>query len=200
MVNNKTFLSIFILIMNNIMVNSNLFLCNNRICGVFLSTKPLNIIGGGTTETKKPNWVQFEHYTLWCLWVCKASDISCIGYNFDHNWHNIDLVLCNSELESISVIFWSPLFRKLKHSDLILSCCDNPSHDKHYEIYPDKILSDLIKPSAFQSVVTPKDINKMFGITASDIDKYSRVIFPITFICFQVAIFEIKKETQLYPL
>jgi glycine receptor alpha-3 len=37
-----------------------------------------------------------------------------------------------------------------------------------------------------QSVVTPKDINKMFGITASDIDKYSRVIFPITFICFQL--------------
>lgn len=88
---------------------------------------------------------------------------------------------------------------KTKHSDMIISCCDNPSHGKHYEIYPNKILTDLIKPSPFQSVVTPKDINKMFGITASDIDKYSRVIFPITFICFQVAIFEIKKETQLYP-
>ena len=36
------------------------------------------------------------------------------------------------------------------------------------------------------SVVTPKDINKMFGITASDIDKYSRMIFPITFVCFQL--------------
>ena len=42
----------------------------------------------------------------------------------------------------------------------------------------------LIAPLA--SVVTPKDINKMFGITASDIDKYSRVIFPITFVCFQL--------------
>ena len=42
----------------------------------------------------------------------------------------------------------------------------------------------LIPPLA--SVVTPKDINKMFGITASDIDKYSRVIFPITFVCFQL--------------
>lgn len=41
----------------------------------------------------------------------------------------------------------------------------------------------LIAP--FSSVVTPKDINKMFGITASDIDKYSRLIFPITFVCFQ---------------
>ena len=41
----------------------------------------------------------------------------------------------------------------------------------------------LIPP--LSSVVTPKDINKMFGITASDIDKYSRLIFPITFVCFQ---------------
>jgi len=41
-------------------------------------------------------------------------------------------------------------------------------------------------PSMMASVVTPKDINKMFGITASDIDKYSRMIFPITFVCFQL--------------
>ena len=31
-----------------------------------------------------------------------------------------------------------------------------------------------------------KDLNKMFGMTASDIDKYSRVIFPVTFTCFQL--------------
>jgi hypothetical protein len=31
-----------------------------------------------------------------------------------------------------------------------------------------------------------KDVNRMFGMTASDIDKYSRVIFPVTFTCFQV--------------
>ena len=31
-----------------------------------------------------------------------------------------------------------------------------------------------------------KDLNKMFGMTASDIDKYSRVIFPVTFISFQL--------------
>jgi hypothetical protein len=41
-------------------------------------------------------------------------------------------------------------------------------------------------PSMMAGVVTPKDINKMFGITASDIDKYSRMIFPITFVCFQL--------------
>ena len=26
----------------------------------------------------------------------------------------------------------------------------------------------------------------MFGMTASDIDKYSRVVFPVTFTCFQL--------------
>lgn len=31
-----------------------------------------------------------------------------------------------------------------------------------------------------------KDVNRMFGMTASDIDKYSRVIFPVTFTCFQL--------------
>lgn len=31
-----------------------------------------------------------------------------------------------------------------------------------------------------------KDLNKMFGMTASDIDKYSRIFFPVTFISFQL--------------
>jgi gamma-aminobutyric acid receptor subunit beta len=31
-----------------------------------------------------------------------------------------------------------------------------------------------------------KDLNKMFGMTASDIDKYSRIFFPVTFTCFQL--------------
>ena len=31
-----------------------------------------------------------------------------------------------------------------------------------------------------------KELNKMFGMTASDIDKYSRVIFPVTFTSFQL--------------
>ena len=26
----------------------------------------------------------------------------------------------------------------------------------------------------------------MFGMTASDIDKYSRIVFPITFLCFHL--------------
>ena len=31
-----------------------------------------------------------------------------------------------------------------------------------------------------------KDLNKMFGMAASDIDKYSRIVFPITFISFHL--------------
>ena len=31
-----------------------------------------------------------------------------------------------------------------------------------------------------------KELNKMFGMTASDIDKYSRIFFPVTFTCFQL--------------
>jgi len=31
-----------------------------------------------------------------------------------------------------------------------------------------------------------KDLNKMFGMTASDIDKYSRIVFPISFTCFHL--------------
>ena len=31
-----------------------------------------------------------------------------------------------------------------------------------------------------------KNLNTMFGMTASDIDKYSRIVFPVTFTCFQL--------------
>jgi len=31
-----------------------------------------------------------------------------------------------------------------------------------------------------------KNLNKMFGVGPSDIDKYSRVIFPVCFICFNL--------------
>jgi hypothetical protein len=31
-----------------------------------------------------------------------------------------------------------------------------------------------------------KDLNRLFGMTASDIDKYSRIFFPVTFTCFQL--------------
>jgi hypothetical protein len=43
-----------------------------------------------------------------------------------------------------------------------------------------------ITPPPPISLLSPRDINTMFGITASDIDKYSRILFPITFCCFQL--------------
>jgi len=49
--------------------------------------------------------------------------------------------------------------------------------------------SSLKHPSPSDSMppeVKGKDLNKLLGMTASDIDKYSRIFFPVTFTCFQL--------------
>ena len=44
----------------------------------------------------------------------------------------------------------------------------------------------MIPPPPANPDCNMKGLNKMFGMTASDIDKYSRVIFPVTFTSFQL--------------
>lgn len=51
---------------------------------------------------------------------------------------------------------------------------------------PQQTLPPAPPPAPAPSEGDGKDLNKLFGMTASDIDKYSRIFFPVTFTCFQL--------------
>lgn len=41
-------------------------------------------------------------------------------------------------------------------------------------------------PAAPEQVACRKNLQKMMGVSPSDIDKYSRIFFPVTFTCFNL--------------
>jgi len=45
--------------------------------------------------------------------------------------------------------------------------------------------SEISVPSVLSHII-PSNPNQICGITPSDIDKYSRVLFPVSFVCFNM--------------
>jgi len=42
-------------------------------------------------------------------------------------------------------------------------------------------------PAEIEAALAGKNPNKLFGVNPSNIDKYSRVVFPVCFVCFNLA-------------
>ena len=50
----------------------------------------------------------------------------------------------------------------------------------------DEVLVTPSTPTGLTQFRGPKNPNTLFGVCPSDIDKYSRVVFPVCFLCFNL--------------
>ena len=66
--------------------------------------------------------------------------------------------------------------------------CESMNINKKLQVQPKKMQPPPTPPPPppLNPACDMKNLNTMFGMTASDIDKYSRMVFPITFTCFHL--------------
>ena len=61
-----------------------------------------------------------------------------------------------------------------------------PREKKDRHVCSDNTRAPLLPPVAKTPALPPNPPTRIFGMRASDIDKYSRVVFPIMFITFHL--------------
>lgn len=78
----------------------------------------------------------------------------------------------------------------MKQTEVRFKINDPKSHSKGAVTLLESTLNSSAVPAAGGFDIElgrfTKDINKLYGISPSDIDKYSRVVFPVCFVCFNL--------------